>query len=407
MPPFVRFLRKLLSCGQLTIIDANGATHVFDNGPAPGLVPVTARLHKKSLHWQLAFRPALAVGEAYMDGSFTVEQGTIYDLLALAAENIHRANPQYSPGERFYALLRRLQQWNPVDVSRRNVAHHYDLSGALYDLFLDKDRQYSCAYFSEPGLSIDDAQAAKRRHIMAKLLLAPGQRVLDIGCGWGGLALSIARAADVEVTGITLSEEQLKVAQRRAEEAQLAHKVRFLLCDYRNLTGQFDRIVSVGMFEHVGVNYYRTFFNTIRDRLSDAGVALLHSIGRAHGPGATNPWIRKYIFPGGYVPALSEVMPAVEKTGLFVTDIELLHLHYAETLRQWRSRFMARRDEALKLYDEKFCRMWEFYLAGAETAFRHAGQMVFQMQMTKRLANVPRTRDYITRDEQEYTAVVR
>jgi cyclopropane-fatty-acyl-phospholipid synthase len=340
-----------------------------------------------------------------MDGSFTMEQGTIYDLLALAAENIHRANPQYSPGERFYALLRRFQQWNPVDVSRKNVAHHYDLSGSLYDLFLDKDRQYSCAYFPTPDISIDDAQTAKRKHIMAKLLLQPGQRVLDIGCGWGGLALSIAKSADVEVTGITLSEEQLKVAQRRAEEQQLAHKVRFLLCDYRNLTGQFDRIVSVGMFEHVGIGHYQTFFNTVRDRMSDTGVMLLHTIGRAHGPGATNPWIRKYIFPGGYVPALSEVMPCIERTGLFTTDIEFLHPHYADTLRNWRNRFMARREEALKLYDERFARMWEFYLAGAETAFRHAGQLVFQIQMAKKVKNVPRTRDYIARDEQAFGAI--
>ncbi|HEY1721688.1 MAG TPA: cyclopropane-fatty-acyl-phospholipid synthase family protein [Magnetospirillaceae bacterium] len=402
---FVRFLNKLMSCGQLTVIDADGNTHVFDQGPAEGLIPVTVRMHKKSLHWQLALRPALAVGEGYMDGSFTVEQGTIYDLLALAAENIHRADPQYSPGEHLSALLRRLQQWNPMDVSKRNVAHHYDLSGALYDLFLDKDRQYSCAYFALPEMSIDDAQIAKKKHIMAKLDLKPGQRVLDIGCGWGGLALSIAKSADVEVTGITLSEEQLKVAQRRAEEAQLAHKVRFLLCDYRSLTGSFDRIVSVGMFEHVGIGHYQTFFNTIRDRLNDAGVALVHSIGRFHGPGATNPWIRKYIFPGGYVPALSEVMPVVEKTGLFTTDIEILRLHYADTLRLWRKRFMARRDEAVKLYDEKFARMWEFYLAGAETAFRHSGQMVFQIQLAKKLENLPRTRDYIAQNEQAFGTI--
>jgi len=399
MPPFLRLLRKLMSCGRMTVIDASGARHVFEGVPVEGLVPVTVKLHDRSLHWKIALRPALMVGEAYMNGTLTIEEGDVYDFLALAAENMHRADPQYSPGEKMSAFLRLLQQWNPVDVSKKNVAHHYDLSGALYDLFLDRDRQYSCAYFGAPDISIDEAQAAKKGHIMAKLLLEPGQRVLDIGCGWGGLALSIAKAADVEVTGITLSEEQLKVAQRRAEEAQLAHKVRFLMCDYRNLSGQFDRIVSVGMFEHVGVNHFRQFFETARDRLSDAGVMLLHSIGRAHGPGATNAWIRKYIFPGGYVPALSEVMPQVEKTGLYVTDIELLYPHYADTLRAWRMRFMARRDEAIKLYDERFARMWEFYLAGAETAFRHQGQMVFQMQMAKRFQNVPRTRNYIAETE--------
>src|SRR5579862_8959496 len=399
MPAFAKLLRKLISCGKITVIDANGEPHVFEGEPVEGLVPVTVKLHDKSLHWKIALRPALAVGEAFMDGTLTMEEGTLYDFLAMASENMHRADRRFSPGERVSSLLRMLQQWNPAHVAKKNVAHHYDLSGRLYDLFLDRDRQYSCAYFASPEMSIDDAQVAKKKHIMAKLLLKPGQRVLDIGCGWGGLALSIAKAADVEVTGITLSEEQLKIAQRRAEEAQLAHKVHFLMCDYRNLTGQFDRIVSVGMFEHVGVNHFRQFFETVRDRLTEAGVALLHSIGRAHGPGATNPWIRKYIFPGGYTPALSEVLPEVERSGLYVTDIELLHPHYADTLRAWRNRFMARREEAIKLYDEAFARMWEFYLAGSEAAFRHQGQMVFQMQMTKHVRNVPRMRDYIGASE--------
>ncbi len=398
-PPFLSFVRKLVRCGRLTVIDANGETHIFEGEPVAGLAPVTVRLHDRRLHWRLAIRPALAVGEAYMDGTLTVEQGTLYDFIALASENLHRADPRFSPGERLYALLRRFQQWNPVRNAKRNVAHHYDLSDQLYALFLDKDRQYSCAYFAEPDMSIDDAQEAKKRHILSKLLLKPGQRVLDIGSGWGGLALSIARAADVEVTGITLSEEQLKVAQRRAAEEQLAHRVRFLLCDYRQATGQFDRIVSVGMFEHVGVGFYRAFFETLRDRLTETGVALLHSIGRAHGPGATNPWIRKYIFPGGYTPALSEVLPEVERSGLYVTDIELLHPHYADTLRAWRNRFVSHWAEAAKLYDERFCRMWEFYLAGAEAAFRHQGQMVFQMQMAKKASSVPRTRDYISASE--------
>jgi cyclopropane-fatty-acyl-phospholipid synthase len=392
---FVPFLRNLIRHGQLTVIDAGGRSRVFGGEPVPGLKPVTIRLRDPRLHWRLPLNPSMAVGEGYMDGSLTVEDGSIYDLLALAGENIRRANDRPLPGERLSLLVRRLQQWNPLAAARRNVAHHYDLSGRLYDLFLDSDRQYSCAYFADPSMTLDEAQVAKRRHIITKLMLKPGQKVLDIGCGWGGLALTMAQDADVEVTGITLSEEQLKVASERAEQAQLSHRVRFLLSDYREIRGSFDRIVSVGMFEHVGVNHYRTFFRKVRDLLTDPGVALLHAIGRTHGPGATNPWVRKYIFPGGYSPALSEVLPAVEKAKLFVTDIEVLRPHYAETLRQWRSRFLERRAEAAAIYDERFCRMWEFYLAGAETAFRFQDHMVWQMQMTARAEVAPRVRNYM------------
>ena len=405
MPLFDFFLKRILRFGRLTVIDSAGRPHIYRGEPLEGFAPVTVRLHNRAIEWKLPLRPALTVGEGYMDGSLTIEEGTLYDFLALASENIHRVDRRYSPGERYYALLRRLQQWNPVGTSRRNVAHHYDLSGALYELFLDADRQYSCAYFPSTEISLEEAQSAKKRHIIAKLLLKPGQKVLDIGSGWGGLALSMARECDVEVTGITLSEEQLKVAQRRAEEAQLAHKVQFKLCDYRQLPGRFDRIVSVGMFEHVGVGHFQTFFNRVRDLLTENGVALLHSIGRSDGPGATNPWIRKYIFPGGYTPALSEVLPRVERAGLVVTDVELLFPHYADTLRQWSKRFAEHRAAAAKLYDERFCRMWEFYLAGAETAFRHQGQMVFQMQMAKRFSDVPRTRDYIATTEQALSRV--
>ena len=271
----------------------------------------------------------------------------------------------------------------------------------LYDLFLDSDRQYSCAYFEYPGQSLDDAQTAKKRHIAAKLLPKDGATTLDIGCGFGGLGLYLAGVAGARVTGVTLSEEQFAVATERARQTGLVDRVEFRLQDYRDVSETFDRIVSVGMFEHVGVNHYDEFFTKVRGLLKDDGVMLLHSIGRNSVPGVTNPWIRKYIFPGGYIPSLSEVLPAIERAGLYVTDIEILRLHYADTLRAWRERFMARRDEAAKLYDERFCRMWEFYLAGSETSFRVDGHMVFQIQLAKRQENVPLTRDYIPEREAE------
>ncbi len=390
--------RKLIRSGRLTVIDAHGRTHHYGGQSLAGIAPVIVRLHDPRLHWRMGLRPSLAIGEAWMAGTLTVEDGTLYDFLALCVANLREARGGGSQGSRIddaTGLLRRFQQFNPLRRARRNVAHHYDLSDEFYRLFLDSDRQYSCAYFRHPGATLEEAQAEKKQHIAAKLLLQDGQRVLDIGCGWGGLALTLARTADVDVTGITLSTEQHKVAQRRAAEAGLAGRLRFALQDYRLQGGRFDRIVSVGMFEHVGVNHYRTFFDRIRDLLTEDGVALLHSIGRADKPGSTNAWIRKYIFPGGYVPALSEVLTAVERSGLYVTDIEVLRLHYAETLREWRRRFMAQRDRAAELYDERFCRMWEFYLTGCEVAFRHQGLMVFQMQLARRLDAVPLTRDYI------------
>jgi cyclopropane-fatty-acyl-phospholipid synthase len=282
-----------------------------------------------------------------------------------------------------------------VPRSRRNAAHHYDLSDQLYELFLDRDRQYSCAYFRSPNDDIDTAQQNKKRHIAAKLLLRPGTRVLDIGSGWGGLALYLAGECGADVTGLTLSEEQFKVANRRAAAAGLADRVRFYLRDYREEGGCYDRIVSVGMFEHVGVNQYPVFFGKLRALLAPDGVALLHSIGRMDGPGATNPWLRKYIFPGGYSPALSEVVPHAERARLWITDLEILRLHYAETLRAWRGRFEHNRDRIRALYDERFCRMWEMYLVGCELAFRRGGHLVFQMQLAKAIETVPLTRDYM------------
>jgi cyclopropane-fatty-acyl-phospholipid synthase len=293
------------------------------------------------------------------------------------------------------------RQFNPAGRSRANVAHHYDLSGALYDLFLDADRQYSCAYFARPGMTLEQAQEAKKAHIAAKLLLEPGMRVLDIGCGWGGMALTLARRHGARVLGVTLSQEQHRVATERARAAELSGQVEFRLADYRSVEGTFDRILSVGMFEHVGVPHYRTYFRTLCDRLAPDGVALVHTIGRAAPPGATNPWIAKYIFPGGYCPALSEVAAAVEKEGLWQTDIEVWRLHYAETLRHWHDRFMANIDTARALYDERFCRMWRFYLVASELTFRLNRQCVFQIQLARRQDAVPLTRDYLHRPRRD------
>jgi cyclopropane-fatty-acyl-phospholipid synthase len=348
--------------------------------------------------------PELRVGEAYMDGTLTIEQGNLHDFLTICAINVDRAFEQ--PLMRALAvgarILRHLHQRNPARLARVHVAHHYDLSGRLYDLFLDSDRQYSCGYFTHRHHDLEQAQLDKKRHLAAKLRLAPGQRVLDIGSGWGGLALYLAGICGCEVVGITLSEEQLKASRLRAERAGMADRVRFELRDYREQTGRFDRIVSVGMFEHVGLKHYREFFAKVRELLTDDGIAVLHAIGRMDGPGTTNEWIRKYIFPGGYAPALSEVLPVVERLKLWVTDIEVLRLHYAETLRCWYERFQANRAEIARLYDERFCRMWEFYLAGSEMAFRSMGHMVFQMQIAKRQDAVPLTRDYVTDWEREH-----
>ena len=396
-------LRPVVRYGTVQIIDADGRTHAFGGGPGP---TVTARLHDRKLGRDLFLNPRLRLGEAYMDGTFTVEDASIYDFLDCMARNIADApRTIFSPLlNGFGHAFRVFQQYNPVKRAQANVHHHYDLSKTLYDLFLDSDRQYSCAYFTAPDQTIDQAQAQKKRHIAAKLVLKPGQRVLDIGCGWGGLALYLAQECDVEVTGLTLSTEQLDVARHRAAAAGMAERVKFELLDYRQAQGTYDRIVSVGMFEHVGVVHYQTFFRKLRELLAQDGVALLHSIGRTDGPGSTNPWIRRYIFPGGYSPALSEVVPLVERTGLYITDIEILRLHYAETLKAWRTRFLANRDRVRQLYDERFCRMWEFYLAASEIAFRYQNHIVFQAQLAKQVGTVPLTRDYITDWERSHVA---
>jgi len=398
----VRLLSRVIQIGRLVLIDANGRRHSFE-GSQPG-PSVAMRLHDRSLHLKLAARPYLYLPEAYMEGSLTVEEGSIYDLLDLFAINAKSADaiPIVSLAEAVQRFMRGLHQYNPVPRAQRNVAHHYDLSDELYELFLDRDRQYSCAYFRSADDDIDTAQLNKRRHIASKLLLRPGQKVLDIGCGWGGLALYLASECGVEVTGLTLSEEQLKVAQRRAAAAGLSERVRFHMRDYREETGQYDRIVSVGMFEHVGVNHYRAFFAKVTELLAPRGVMLLHAIGRMDGPASTNAWLRKYIFPGGYSPALSEVLPIVERTPLWVTDIEILRLHYARTLQAWRARFNEHRDRIRAIYDDRFCRMWEVYLIGSELAFRRHDHIVWQMQLAKGVDTVPITRDYMVEWEREH-----
>jgi cyclopropane-fatty-acyl-phospholipid synthase len=397
-------LAQAIRIGRLGVVDASGRRHVFEGAPGPS---ACIRLRDPALHWKLLVRPRLFVPEAYMDGTLTIEEGSLYDFIDLLVSNDSAQwdSPVMRLNQAAGRLVRWVHQYNPVPRARRNVAHHYDLSDQLYELFLDRDRQYSCAYFRTPADDLDTAQENKKRHIAAKLLLQPGQKVLDIGSGWGGLALYLATECGCDVTGLTLSQEQHKVAQRRAAEAGLADRVRFHLRDYREEEGQYDRIVSVGMFEHVGVDFYETYFRRCAELLTDDGVMVLHSIGRSDGPDVTNPWIAKYIFPGGYAPAVSEVIPVIERTGLLVCDIEILRLHYAETLKAWRERFMARRQEAMRLYDERFARMWEFYLAGSEMSFRKQNLMNFQIQLTKRQGVVPMTRTYIGRAEAQLRAV--
>lgn len=398
-------LERLIRHGRLTVVTPFGTVSAGrpDAGLPAGRLDVRLRLRKPGTVLKLATNPDLYFGEAYMNGDLVIERGSLYDLMELLGSNIAALGQDPNPriGRWASRLAGALSARNDPRTARTNVAHHYDLSGDLYRSFLDADMQYSCAYFRDPGDDIEAAQLAKRQHIAAKLLLEPGQHVLDLGCGWGGLALFIARTADVRVTGITLSQEQLAVARRRAEEAGLAHRVRFELIDYRLLQGQFDRIVSIGMFEHVGLPHYGTYFGAIKRLLTPSGLAMVHSIGKMYGPASTSTWILKYIFPGGYVPALSEVMPAVERQGLWINDLEVLRLHYADTLRLWRERFEGRWGELSRVYDERFRRMWEFYLVGSEISFRHFGFMVFQVQLARAVDAAPPTRDYLYEAERD------
>jgi cyclopropane-fatty-acyl-phospholipid synthase len=399
MDRLLRFLLKtFIRRGRFKVTTSRGTVLTFGDGTGR---PVSVRFATRRAEWGILLDPELKFGESYMNGSFVVEQGSIADVLAVMlgqnSEVPYWARPQWL----LRYLYRRLQQFNPRRRARHNVAHHYDLDARLYSLFLDADRQYSCGYFEAPGTTLDDAQLAKKRHLAAKLLLREDRdlRVVDIGCGWGGLGLYLAEVAGADVTGITLSQEQYAIANERAAEKGLAERARFKLQDYRDVAGPFDRIVSVGMFEHVGVNHYESFFRKSAQLLADDGVMVLHSICRSEGPGITNPWIAKYIFPGGYIPALSEVLPYIEKAGLLVTDIEILRLHYAETLKAWRQRFLAHREEVERIYDRRFVRMWEFYLAASEMTFREQNMMNFQIQVTKKQGVTPITRDYIAREE--------
>ena len=400
-----RFLQAVIRTGDLHVTDADGSSWRFGDGQPPH---ASIRLHDRKLHRSLALNPNLRFGEAYVDGTLTIEEGSLYDLLDIATRNVTyvERQPIQDFGRRVSRAMRFLQQYNPVGRAQENVAHHYDLSGELYDLFLDSDRQYSCAYFASEDDDLETAQENKKRHLAAKLMLdRPGLKILDIGSGWGGLGMYLSQFG-ADVTGVTLSTEQHKVSTERAARAGLSGRVRFQLKDYRHETQKYDRIVSVGMFEHVGATHYVEFFRKVSDLLTDDGVMVLHSIGRMEPPGTTTAWLRKYIFPGGYTPALSEVLTAVEKVGLWVTDIEILRQHYAKTLHAWAERFQQRRADAVKLYDERFCRMWEFYLIGCEATFRNNCQTVFQMQLSKRQNTVPMTRDYIfdwERDRLAYT----
>ena len=390
------FLRRFIVAGRLTVRWPDGRSTTYAGAPGPN---ASMALLDAATVRRLVLNPALAVGEAYMDGTLQPLDCSLYELLDVLVTNQMR-NVSGIPtlGLRYMIarMTRRLAQFNPASRSRRNVAHHYDLNGRLYSLFLDRDRQYSCAYFPRGDETLEEAQTAKKRHIAAKLFLnRPDLEVLDIGCGWGGMALTLARDYGARVTGITLSTEQLAEATARAAAEGLSDRVTFELLDYRALDRKFDRIVSVGMFEHVGVVHFDSFFDVIKRSLAPDGVALVHAIGRFSPPDATSAWVTKYIFPGGYCPSLSEVFPAIEQSGLFTTDAEILRLHYAETILHWRRRFAANRDAITTIYDERFCRMFEFYLASSELSFRCDSLMIFQIQLANSQTAVPLTRDYI------------
>ncbi|MEA2943727.1 MAG: cyclopropane-fatty-acyl-phospholipid synthase [Bradyrhizobium sp.] len=390
------FLGQFIRRGTMIFTTASGAKFTCGDGTGE---PVAVRFLTTDAERRVLLNPELTLGEVFMEGTFVVERGSIADVLAILLDQPDIL-PRWAKLQWWLRyLVRHVQQFNPPARSKANVARHYDLDGRLYSLFLDADKQYSCAYFETPDATLDDAQLAKKRHLAAKLLIDRGHRVLDIGSGWGGLGLYLAEMTGANVTGVTLSQEQLQVSNARAAEKNLTQSAKFLLQDYREVPGPFDRIISVGMFEHVGVDFYEKYFRRCAELLTDDGVMVLHSIGRSDGPDASNPWITKYIFPGGYIPALSEVMPAIERAGLLVCDIEILRLHYAETLKHWRERFLAHREDLEKVYDARFVRMWEFYLAASEMTFREQGMMVFQLQLAKRQGAVPITRDYIAHQE--------
>ena len=395
-----KMMTRFVKTGQLTILDVDGKVHVFgsdDGGPKS-----TVKIHDKKLYRTLFLNPELKAGEAYMDGTLTTEDDTtIRDFLLVFAKNAAnlRGQGHQKRIRKFYKRMKRFHQKNLKSKAKENVEHHYDLSNDFYRLFLDEDLQYSCAYYERPDMSLEEAQLAKKRHLASKMDIKPGQRILEIGCGWGGLSIYLAQNFDVHVTGVTLSTQQHKLANQRIKQLGLEDKVEVLLQDYRDLSGPYDRIVSVGMFEHVGTPHYAEFFGKVSDFLTDDGSMLLHSIGRRGGPGSTARWIRKYIFPGGYSPALSETLAVIEQSGMWVTDIEILRLHYAETCLEWEKRFQANRDKIATMMDERFCRMWEFYLIISEFSFRYSKNMNFQILMSKQVDALPMTRDYMHKAE--------
>ncbi len=401
MFPLSHMMKSFVRMGTLKIIDADGKVHVFSGQPGPN---VTMRLSDRSLYHKLVFNPELNAGEAYMDGRMSFEDSTLRDFLTLFSLNRLSLSsyPLQKVLRRVSRMFKKGQQANPIGKAQQNVAHHYDLGNDFYKLFLDEGLQYSCAYFTKDDNTLEQAQRNKLRLLAAKLNLSPGLKILDIGCGWGDLALYLARLADVEVVGVTLSKEQFELANARARKAGLDNRVRFELKDYRKVEDRFNRIVSVGMFEHVGVHHYGEFFGKINELMDDDGLALIHSIGHMSPPGTASPWLRKYIFPGAYSPALSEVFEVVEQNSLWVTDLEFLRLHYAKTLAHWAQRFEANRDKVEAMYDARFARMWEFYLISAEMMFRTGSQLVFHMQLARKRDAAPIVRDYITDLQRDY-----
>ena len=390
-----RFLNKLFKKSGFILIDANSKKYII--GTPENKDPIVVKIFDSKLHYKLLLRPDLYFGEAYSDGDIIIENGTLSDFLDLALMNIGRGELNF-----FNQLLNKLSgsyryltNFNFIKKSKMNVAHHYDLSDDLYDLFLDSKRQYSCGYFKNKNDTLETAQNNKIQHIIKKLNIKPNQKVLDIGCGWGSLAIDIAKSSNCEVTGITLSENQYEYCKKRAKEFNLENQVTFKLIDYRELNEKFDRIVSVGMFEHVGRKFYKKFFKQIEKLLNNNGVSLIHTIGSVNPPRDPHPWITKYIFPGGYTPSLSEVTTPIEKAGLIVSDIEILRLHYSYTLRHWKENCIRNKGKIIEMFDERFFRMWEFYLAGCEIAFKWGDQVVYQLQLTKNYTSTPTTRDYI------------
>ncbi len=391
----LKFLYNLIKDDGFELIDAKSNSYII--GKPKKENPIRLRILDKKLHWKLLINPDLYFGEAYTDGSVLIENGNLTEFLDIILKNIGRnsTNQITNFTQTFRRLYSFFTNYNLIKKSKKNVAHHYDISNKFYELFLDNKRQYYCAYFKDENESLETAQNNKIDHIIKKLNLKPNLKILDIGCGWGTLALDIAKKSQCEVLGITLSEKQLQFAKEKAKEMNLENQVEFRMVDYRQLNEKFDRVVSVGMFEHVGKKFYKKYFSKVYDFLNEDGVALIHTIGSVNPPRASQPWITKYIFPGGYTPSLSEVASPIEKSGLIITDMEVLRSHYAHTLRHWKERFIGKKKQVLSMFDEKFFRMWEFYLVGCEMAFKWSDQVVFQFQLAKKLNATPITRDYI------------